>query len=185
MTQSRLLLCWIALVLSFPTAYAAEYDIFIGDYSGKYIPSDGDKKRIRDLSVKIRKVKGGLNISWVTTTYKKNKPKKKKYSIDFSKTNRKYIYEASQKKNVFGGRDPLDPMKGEPYAWARIKGRTLTVFVLIIADDGGYEIQTYDRILNEDNNLVVQFSRLRNGDVMRTLEVTLQRETPGRTETDK
>jgi len=184
MTYSRLLLYWIALALSLPTAYAADYDIFIGDYEGKYIPADGDKKSTRDLSVKIREVKDGLNVSWVTTAFKNNS-KKKKYSIDFLKTDRENIYQAAQKKNVFGGRDPLDPMKGEPYAWARMEDQTLSVFVLTITDDGGYEMQTYDRTLTEDKNLDVQYSRVRNGDVMKTLEVTLQRKTPGRPETDK
>ena len=185
MTYSRLLLYWVALVLSFPTAHAADYLIFVGDYEGIYTPSDDDKKNIRDLGVKIREVKDGLNISWVTTTFLKNNPKKKKYSIDFVKTDRKYIYEASQKKNVFGGRDPLDPMKGEPYAWARIDGRTLSVSVLTINDDGGSIIQTYDRTLNEDNNLDLRFSRLKDGEVLRILEATLRRKSPGRSETEK
>ena len=173
------------LVLTLPLAYAADYDIFVGDYEGKYISPDGDRKRNRDLNVKIREVKDGLNISWVTTTLKKNTQKDKKYSIDFLKTDRAHIYEAAQKKNLFGGRDPLDPIKGEPYAWARIKGRTLTTFVLTITDDGGYEMQTFDRSLTEDNNLDVRFSRVRNGDLMRTINVTLKRKKPGRPETDK
>jgi len=185
MTYSKLLLYWVALVLSSPTAHAADYVIFVGNYEGIHTPSDGDEKHIRDLGVKIREVKNGLNISWVTTTFLKNEPKKKKYSIDFVKTDRKYIYEASQKKNVFGGRDPLDPMKGEPYAWARIEGRTLSVSVLTINDDGGYLIQTYDRTLNENNDLDLRFSRLKNGEVLRTLEAALRRKTPSRSETDK
>ena len=185
MKYAGLFAYWIALVLSFHTAYAAEYDIFIGDYAGKYIPSDGDEKRIRDLSVKIDKVKGGLNISWATTTFNNKNPKRKKYSIDFLKTDREHVYSAAQKKNVFGGRDPLDPMKGEPYAWARIEDRSLTVFVLTIADDGGYELQTYDRILTVDDNLDVRFSRIRNGEVIKTLEVSLRRKSPGKPETDK
>ena len=185
MMCSRLLSCGAAAILTFPVAYAAEYDIFVGDYEGKYISPDGDTKRNRDLSVKIREVKDGLNISWVTTTFKKNKTKDKKYSIDFIETDREHIYEAAQKKNVFGGRDPLDPLKGEPYAWARIKERKLTTFVLTITDDGDYEMQTFDRILNEDNDLDVRFSRVRNGEVMRTLNVTLKRREIGGPETDK
>lgn len=182
---SRLLLCWTALVLALPAAHAADYGIFVGDYEGKYISPEGDKNFDRDLSVKIREVKGGLNISWVTTVLKENERKNKKYSIDFLPTDRENIYRAAQKKNVFGGRDPLDPMKGEPYAWARIKGRTLTTFVLIIGDDGIYEMQTFDRTLTEDNNLEVRFSRVRNGQVMKAMNVALQRKTPGAKETDK
>lgn len=180
MMYSRLLPFCAALALTFSVAHAADYDIFFGDYAGKYISPDGDDKNNRDLSVEIREVKGGFNISWVTTTLKE-----KKYSIDFLKTDREHIYEAAQKKNVFGGRDPLDPLKGEPYAWARVKGQTLTTFVLTITDDGGYEMQTFDRILTEDDNLDVRFSRVRNGEVMSTINVTLGRKESGRPETDK
>ena len=182
---SRLVLYWAALALTFSLAHAADFDIFVGDYAGKYISPDGDKKHYRDLNVKIREVKDGLNISWVTTTLKENKFKDKKYSIDFLKTDRENILKAAQKKNLFGGRDPLDPIKGEPYAWARIEGRTLTTFVLTITDDGGYEIQTFDRTLTKDDNLNVRFSRVRNGDVLRAVNVTLKRKEPGKPETDK
>lgn len=180
---ARLFSYWVALTLTFPAAHAAEYDIFVGDYEGKYISPDGD--RIRDLSVKIREAKEGFSISWVTTILKENESKEKKYSIDFIETDREHIYEAAQKKNVFGGRDPLDPLKGKAYAWSRVKGRTLTTFALTITDDGGYEMQTFDRILTEDNNLDVKFSRVRNGEVMKAINVTLNRKEPARTETDK
>ena len=171
--------------MSAPAVNAEEYDIFLGDYSGQYVPNDGDKKKVRDLSVKIRKVKRGLNISWATTTFKNNKPKRKNYSIDFLKTDRQHVYSAAQKKNVFGGRDPLDPMKGEPYAWARIEGRSLTVFVLTIAEDGGYELQTYDRILTADDTLEVQFTRIRNGEVITVLGATLARQSDDQLETER
>ena len=181
----RLLTCWTAFILTLPSAYAAEYDVFVGNYEGEYISPDGDQNRNRDLSVKIREVKEGFNVSWVTTTFKKNETKEKKYSIDFIETDREHIYEAAQKKNVFGGRDPLDPLKGKAYAWARIKGRTLTTFALTITDDGGYEMQTFDRVLTEDNNLNVRFSRVRDGEVLKTITVTLNRKESGRAETDK
>ena len=69
----------------------------------------------------------------------------------------------------------MDPMKGEPYAWARIEGNKLTVFVLIVTDDGGYEMQTFDRILTSDNNLNVKFSRIRDGEKFKSVETTLIR----------
>lgn len=180
---TRFLVHGISLALTFSVAYAADYDVFVGDYEGRYISPDGN--RDRDLSVKIREVKKGFNVSWVTTTINKSKTKDKKYSIDFLETDREHIYEAAQKKNVFGGRDPLDPLKGEAYAWARIKGRTLTTFAMTITDDGGYEMQTFDRSLTEDNNLDVVFSRVRNGEVLKSIQVTLQRQGAVRKETDK
>ena len=183
--HARLLLCWIAILLPVTAANAEEFDIFIGQYEGQYVHPDGDKKKNRDLSVKIQKVKDGLNISWATTTFKNSKPKRKIYSIDFLATERDHVYFAAQKKNVFGGREPLDPMKGEPYAWARIEGRSITVFVLTIAEDGGYEIQTYDRNLITDNTLEVRFTRIRNGEVIAAIEAVLARKFGDKLETDR
>ena len=53
----------------------------------------------------------------------------------------------SSRANVFGAVDTEDPMSGEPFAWARIDGQTLTVYMLLIRDDGGYEVQSYARTL--------------------------------------
>ena len=164
----------IVLFMVFSVVSAADYDGFIGSYEGKYISPKGEKYN-RDLSVDIEEVDDGFNITWKTVTFKKDKAKEKEYSIDFLETDRDHIYEAAQKKNLFGGRDPLDPMKGEPYAWARIDGNKLTVFVLIVTDDGGYEMQTFDRILTSDNNLEVKFSRIRNGEAFKAIETTLTR----------
>lgn len=165
---------WVVMLVAVPAVDAADYDGFIGSYEGKYISVEGEKFN-RDLSVEITEVDDGFNITWKTVTFKKDKAKEKSYTIDFLETDRDHIYEAAQKKNLFGGRDPLDPMKGEPYAWARIEGSKLTVFVLIVTDDGGYEMQTFDRILTSDNNLEVKFSRIRNGEMLKTIETVLTR----------
>lgn len=170
-----LTLPWAALALACSTAFAAEYDKFVGEYEGKYYSSDGDKTRNRDLGVKITTIKDGFNLEWVTTTFKKGKPKHKKYSIDFLKTDRDHIYQAAQKKNLFGGREPLDPMKGEPFAWARIIDQTLTVYVLLITEEGGYEMQVFDRLLTTEGNLDVKFSRVLDGEVMNTIVVSLEK----------
>lgn len=185
MKHASLLLYLFALILFFPKAQAEDYNIFVGDYDGSYSAADGDVKKNRDLSVSIRQIKRGFNVGWSTTTFKNGKPKTKKYSIDFLESDRENIFAAAQKKNVFGGRDPLDPMKGEPYAWARLEGRKLSVFVLTIDDHGGYEMQTYDRTLVGDDNLEVGFTRIRNGEVLKKLEATLKRRSSDRQETDK
>ena len=114
-------------------------------------------------------------MAWKTTTFKKDVPKEKSYSIDFLETDREHIYEAAQRKNLFGGRDPLDPMKGDPYFWARIEEDKLTVFAMIVTDNGGYEMQTFDRVLMENNNLHLRFHRVRDGEVLKTIEAELIR----------
>ena len=64
--------------------------------------------------------------------------------------------------NVFGAAVPLDPLKGDPYVWAAIRGKSLFVYGLIVTDDGGYELQVYQRTLTP-SGLTVRFQRIHNG----------------------
>ena len=168
---------FIALLLLVSPAQAGEdYEPFIGTFAGKYTTEDSGIEKSRDLSVEITETKDGFNVSWKTTTFKNNEPKTKSYSIDFIESEREHIYKAAQKKNVFGGREPLDPLKGDAYAWARVDGPKLTIYALIITGDGGYEMQTYDRILLDDNNLHLKFSRVREGQTLKTIDTKLYRQ---------
>ncbi|GJL84205.1 MAG: hypothetical protein DHS20C01_38390 [marine bacterium B5-7] len=159
--------------------------MFVGDYTGMFIPVDREKGQVYDLSVSIREINDGLNISWESTTFDDGKLKATTYSIDFLETERKNILTAAEKKNLFGGRGPLDPINGEPYAWARITDRTLIVYMMLIADDGGYEVQTYNRTLKDNGDFITQYSRFRNGQVVRTLKATLNRQSATRMEKNK
>ena len=76
--------------------------------------------------------------------------------------------------NVFGQAVPLDPLKGDPYVWARIEGDALRVHALIIRQDGGYELQIYNRVLTT-TGLELSYSRIRDGEVLRTVDGTLIR----------
>ena len=164
---------------------ASDYDLFVGEFSGMFIPVDTEKGHVRDLGVSIRPIDHGINISWETTTFDEGHSKTKSYTIDFLETERKNVLKSAQKKNLFGGRDPLDPMKGEPYAWARIRDRTLSVYVMLITDDGGYEIQTYNRTIKPDGDLTTQYSRIKNGELKVSLTATLNRQTPSKPEKNR
>ncbi len=177
MHRLRFVLSVAALVfIGFPAFATEDFEPFIGKFEGKYTSEEGGVEQNRDLSVEISETKDGFNVSWTTTTFKKNKSKTKTYSIDFVESDRKHIYMAAQKKNVFGGREPLDPMKGDAYAWARVDGPKLTIHALVITEDGGYEMQTYDRILMGDNNLHLKFSRIRDGEMLKTIDTNLYRQ---------
>lgn len=156
-------------------ADAAPIEAFFGDYVGRTISSDEGGLSKRDLSVSIHPENGGFTVDWTTIIHKPGgKAKRKAYSIDFRPSGRQNIYAAAMKSNMFGGRVPLDPMKGEPYVWARIAGDTLTVSALLITDDGGYEIQVYDRTLT-DTGLALRFSRVRDGRRLKLVTGTLSR----------
>jgi hypothetical protein len=170
----------ICLVLFFTLpANAAEIDKFIGAYAGEFTGDIDGQESKRDLKVRIEEIDDGFNASWKTTTYNGGKKKTKEYSIDFQETDRDHIYEAAQKKNVFGGKEPLDPMKGDPYFWARIEGKKLTIFAMVVTEDGGYEMQTYDRVLTDSKDLKLVFSRVRDGRMLKAIKVSLDRISSG------
>lgn len=161
------------------TAYAqvAEVAPFLGEFSGsaEVIGSDGSATP-RDMSVTIAESRDGFNVSWSTTTYKSDgRIKEQSYSVDFLPTDRDGVFSAAMTRNVFGHAVQLDPMKGEPFVWGRIAGDTLTVYSLFVDDDGSYEMQQYDRSLR-DEGLLLTFSRVREGEKLRTVETVLERQ---------
>ncbi|MFQ5545242.1 MAG: hypothetical protein ACE5FE_04600 [Acidiferrobacterales bacterium] len=148
-------------------------ETFFGDYVGQTISVVGGEMKKRDLSVSIKPNDTAFTIDWTAITQKSSgKIKRKHYSIDFHPTKRKNIFSSAMQTNMFGHRQALDPLKGDPYVWARIVGATLTVYALLISDGGGYEMQVYDRTLTDDG-LHLKFSRVRDGETPRLIEGTV------------
>ncbi|MHA6261741.1 hypothetical protein ACXYMO_00935 [Arenibacterium sp. CAU 1754] len=155
----------------------APISAFEGDYAGsaKVEMADGTSAQ-RDMSVSIRETKEGFTVKWTSTTYKPDgRGKEKSYQISFVPSDRAGVFAAAMTKNVFGHAVPLDPMKGEPYVWARIQDQTLTVFSLFVNADGGYEMQQFDRTL-ADGGLDLNFKRFRNGEAQSAVSTFLKRE---------
>ncbi len=165
-----LFVLWFATTVS-----AADFERFIGNYSGSaQIESDGQSNQ-RDMSVAINSTDGGFQVEWKSISHKTDgRIKEKKYSIGFLPTQRDGIYSSTMGVNLFGNPVPLDPMKGDPYVWGRITGDTLTVFSLLIDDNGGYEMQEYNRTLAEDG-LDLEYQRIRNGEKLKSINVFLQK----------
>jgi archaellin len=166
-------------LLALPSAQAGKHEPymkFIGSFDGntEITLSDGQKAE-RDLSVVVEETDDGFNINWKTTTIRSSgRTKTKSYSIDFIPTKRENIYSSAMKPNIFGGREALDPMKGDPYVWARITGDTLTVFALVISDDGDFEMQRYDRTLSKEG-IDLKFVRLDEEGVVKEITGKLTR----------
>jgi hypothetical protein len=78
------------------------------------------------------------------------------------------------RKDVFGNRAPNDPMKGDPYVWARLQGDTLTVYALIVTPDGSYDMQVYGRTLTK-NGMELDFKRFLEGQEVKSIKGELQR----------
>ncbi len=67
---------------------------------------------------------------------------------------------------VFRGATEVDPLSGQAFTWAHIKGQTLSIHSLVVAADGSYEMQTYDRTLT-GFGMELTFTRVENGRAMR------------------
>ena len=164
----------MALLVALP-AGAAELEDFFGRYEGTAISGSAEGLTKRDLSVTIEGRQDGFSVSWTTTTPGNgSKPKRKSYTIEFERTNQAYLFESAMRKDMFGNRVPLNPMKGDPYVWATLHGDTLTVYSLIITDSGSYELQQYDRTLTEDG-LRLEFSRIREGRELKRITGRLEK----------
>lgn len=167
----------LAIVLLNPPAWAADIGPFVGSYAGEaeLVALDGSRTP-RDMSVVIDETKSGFTVQWTSTTHKPDgRIKEKSYSIDFVVSDRDHIYSAAMKRDVFGHAVQLDPMKGEPFVWGRIAGDTLSVYSLFVDDEGGYEMQQYDRSLAK-GGLMLEFSIQRNGEEQRSVSSFLQKQ---------
>ncbi|MEH6627406.1 MAG: hypothetical protein V7739_13250 [Motiliproteus sp.] len=178
LSKITLLLC---LIFGLSSPLWADQHRSIKDFYGEFVGHAGTAEysgeRDRDMSVSIRPAKqsGHFNIKWTTVVHKADgRIKRKVYSIRFTPSRRHNIYSSAMKINVFGGMEAMDPLQGDPFVWARIKGDTLTVHALIISEDGDYEMQTYDRTLNA-KGLWVDFTRRGRDDHIRKINTQLVR----------
>ncbi len=161
--------------LTAPPASAedAPIEAFYGTYEGKGFSADNEDMAPRDIGVSIKPDGRGFNVTWTTAeTNDEGRVKRKTYSINFEPTERTGIFGSAMQRNKFGDSVPLDPLKGHPYVWARITGRTLTVYGLIITREGSYEMQVYHRTLS-DRGLELDFHRYVEGEPMRAITGTL------------
>lgn len=172
----RVILCLLLLAVANPAGANSIAD-FVGDYKGsaELVRADGSAEP-RDMSVSISKTKAGFNVSWKTVIFKHDgRVKEQSYSVDFVPTDRAGIYSAAMRRNVFGHEVQLDPMKGEPFVWGRISGETMTIYSLFIDEEGGYEMQQFDRTLVDDG-LQLNFSRIRDGHPEHSVSTLLVRQ---------
>jgi hypothetical protein len=158
------------------SAAAAEpIQSFYGVYKGKSISVSDAELSKRDLAIEVVPHGRGFNLTWTTITYAEhNVPVRKTYSIDFVPTQRKGIYASAMRTDMFGHRVPLNPLEGDLFVWATLRGKTLSVYALMITLEGGYEMQTYHRTLTDDG-MHLEFSRLRDGVPLRSITGTLAR----------
>lgn len=173
LSLALMLLALIVFPMSSKAGY--QYEKFVGEYLGEGITSGGNDLTKRDLGVEIKPKRQGFILTWVSVTHKSDGSlKRKSYSVQFKPKGKPGLYGSAMRTDMFGNEVPLDPLKGEPYVWARISGDTLFVYALLITEEGGYEMQVYERTLTP-NGMDLTYYRVRDGGIMRTVRGTLKR----------
>jgi hypothetical protein len=148
---------------------------FFGTYAGEAIVEGSADLEKRDINAEISAQGKGFSVKWMMVIRKKTGPPRKvEYTIGFQPTKRAGLYSSAMRTDVFGNAVPLDPMNGDPYLWARIEGNTLWMYALLVTEEGGYEMQTYERTLTADG-MNLRYSRIRDGEVLRTVTGKLKR----------
>lgn len=169
------LFCVVAML---PMAlHAASIDPFVGSYHGTTIEHAEGELQARDLDVVIQKTERGFTVDWATVIHKADgREKNVSLNVEFFTTERPDIYGSAMRSGLFGKRIPNDPLKGEPFFWARIVDATLIIHALYITDEGGYEMQVYKRTLDDDGNMDLVFRRFRDGEQIRDVTGELERQ---------
>lgn len=147
-------------------------DAFYGRYEGVGVTRDPNVEYfefgLRDLDVEIGADGAGFYVQWTTVIHDlgADGPRRKSARVGFDPTDRPGIYLAR------------DAAAGVAHGlgWAAIDGATLSVRLLAIRDDGGYDIQTYHRTL-EDSVMWLQFISDNDGQTIRTVNARLEKRT--------
>ena len=169
----------LALIASFSFLLSApaqaSFERFVGNYEGKAVVGGSGEIQARDISVTIRNKGNGFTLAWTAVMHKASgKTKRKEFEINFLPSKRDGLYRSAMRKNLFGQPVPMDPMKGDPYVWCKIEGKSLIVHALLISEDGGYELQIYKRTLTP-SGMNLEYFRVKDNELLRTVTGELKR----------
>jgi hypothetical protein len=147
---------------------------FKGTWGGSAVANNRDSLyfgvTIRDLDVTITPTTGGFKIGWTTVirrggTPTKPKLRKKSVAMTFRNTGRKNVWKLT---------NSGDMLTGNPYGWARINGKTLTLYLMAIDARGSYAISRYARTLS-GTGMDLEFTAIRDGEPARVVRGKLVR----------
>ena len=140
---------------------------FYGKWSGSAISesniSVNFRLTARDMDVEVRPDADGFTVVWTTVLRQRgnpNDPTPERRSTELR-------FEPTSKPNVWRATGSNDPLVDERFAWARLSKQTLTVHSMVIRDDGGYDLQVYERTL-KPTGMDLEFTAVRDGEARRT-----------------
>lgn len=146
-----------------PVGIAAFYGEWRGSGVSESNISTNFRLTARDLDVTVKPEGEGFVVSWTTVQRQSGDPnnptaERKATTIRFVPSGRPGIWKEA---------DARDPLASERYAWAAIRGQTLTVQSLAIRADGGYDMQVYERTV-EPTGMRLEFTAFSDGAQRRT-----------------
>ena len=169
------ILLGLALITVAP-AGADEIEPFVGTYVGKaqVLGPNGEVVEERDMDITISEERGGgFRIDWINVTLvdgRRDVPgvRRRVDQVVMEPGDRDGVYLEKAQRSLFERREDVDIISGDALRWARIDDDRLGLFSLIVSQDGGYDLQSYERILTDDG-LGIEYSRVKNGVVTRRI----------------
>ena len=168
----------VLLLLPVAAASAAEDPVepFLGTFVGtaQVLDRAGRILETRDMDITIAEgQRGAFTVTWINVTLvdgRRDVPgvKRRVDTVALAPGPEPGIYLEQSRGSLFARRQEADVMKGEPLRWARIDGNRLGMFSLVVLEDGGYALQSYERILT-DNGMDIEFRRIENGREVRRI----------------
>ncbi len=171
----RLRLLLPVLLLLWPlqaTAQDVPIEAFYGQFQGSGIAENEDSLyfgvTVRDVDVKIGPLDQGFYVEWTSVIRSGGDPD----NPDIRRRTSRADFAPGDRPGVFPAQDTGNLLAGEPVIWARIANQTLTIHVIAMADDGGYQVQSYDRTLT-GNGMELKFISIRDGEAVRQVSARL------------
>lgn len=143
---------------------------FYGRYKGTAVTQDPNAATYgfedRDLDVEIGPAENGFFVAWTTVIRPLN-------GKEPTRSSTRVTFEQSPRPGIYGGHWAPDSAKG--IAWAAIVGKVLRIRLLEILDDGTYEVQSYDRALDQ-HGLSLLFKSDRDGSTIKMVSAMLEKQ---------
>jgi hypothetical protein len=133
---------------------------FHGDWQGKELTvAEGSADldvTAKDLSVRIEPDDGGFRMSWTALSRNRADGALARDPLEarFEPGERPGVFvfdseESSLLLGLFGDPSTSNPLEGEPLLWARLNGKTLSVYGLTVNADGGFDLYQHVRTLRD------------------------------------
>jgi hypothetical protein len=159
-----------------PQAAAGDLEPFFGAYVGVAEVEDlrTGETRQRDMDIVIQPYhQDGFMIQWVNVTLvdgRRDLPgvERRIQEVRFEPADGRDLYIEVEADNPFREREEILPLHGDPVRWASLQDGRLHVYAFVVAEDGTYELQIYDRVLT-DQGIDIEFQRIVDGQVVRRI----------------